>query len=78
MVQHVKWRLPDEADDLIHFLSTDNEFTLCSLAFEGVESGIEQDFVATKRRVTCGACIQTVIHCKSISAREWTKDGEKK
>lgn len=72
-MEHVKWILPDLAEDhTVHFLY-ECEKTLCGLAYEGVQGGTEQGFKVIKKKVTCDQCICIVQASKAVRDSEMQK-----
>lgn len=68
-MKHVKWEVPDEFDDTVHFLFS-NSHTLCGLATEGADRSIRQGFKHTDEKVSCSICIKMVIQVKKVKQRE--------
>ena len=69
-MRHVRWAVDDaDQDGLIHF-QKDSEWTLCGLGFEGAQGNIDQHWVTTKEKVTCGQCADIVDTCKKVKKAE--------
>ncbi len=73
-MRHIIWTNQEKGDFDVHFEDKLNgEFTLCGLAYEGVDIerfDISQDFKETKKKITCERCIAIIKMCKAVKSTE--------
>ncbi len=64
---NVVWKHPESEDnDYNVHIQYNSEHTLCGLAYEGVGKNPEQNFVGTKKELTCNTCINIIKFCNSL------------
>ena len=73
MAVHIKWTYPKIEDDYTIHVQLNGGVSLCGLSYEGVKERTEQDFVTTKKKISCHQCLQLIDFCKNIKDSECYK-----
>jgi len=67
-------QIKTELDNLVHFDTEKNTYTLCGLETMG-DSGLGfSEMIPTKRKVNCHHCIEIIRFCKNIRSTEYIRN----